>query len=46
MTREEILKVVFALFESEGIRSFNMRKIAERLGMDKCGLEYRFRTMN
>ena len=35
MTREEILKAAFALFESEGIRSFNMRKIAERLGIDK-----------
>ena len=34
MTREEILKAVFALFESEGIRSFNMRKI----GMDKWDL--------
>lgn len=38
MTREEILKAVFALFESEGIRSFNMRKIAERLGMGKWDL--------
>lgn len=35
MTREEILKAAFALFESEGIHSLNMRKIAEKLGIGK-----------
>ena len=38
MTREEILKSAYALFEEEGIRDLRMRKIAERLGLAKSEL--------
>lgn len=35
MTREMILQEAYALFEAEGIQNMRMRKIAEKLGIDK-----------
>lgn len=35
MTREDILKAAYALFEKEGIRELRMHTIAEKLGLTK-----------